>query len=63
MDDETIVVILVVVAMVLLTRRPVPSVSTSSSVLLPDGRTVYLEPVATNDVGGLRDALNSILWQ
>lgn len=65
MDRDTGLILLAVLAVVLLARKraPVPSVSTSSTVALPDGSTVALDPLTTVDRSAMKNALDLLLWK
>jgi hypothetical protein len=59
---EILILAAIVVALVLATRKPVPRVSTSSTVLLPDGTRVGDE-LPTIDQTALRNAVDLLLWK
>jgi hypothetical protein len=65
MDDETLILLaLVAVALLVMAdRKPVPSVSTSSSVTLPDGTVIHDAPLVALDVTQWKTQLNRIIWQ
>jgi hypothetical protein len=63
MNDRTLLVVAVLVALVYFRRKPIASVSTSSTAVLPDGSTVSIDPLRTVDRTALRNAVDLLMWQ
>jgi hypothetical protein len=63
MDRDTLVLVLIVAALVYFNRKPIATVTTESSAVLPDGSTVQLDPLRTVDRTALRNAVDLLMWQ
>jgi hypothetical protein len=64
MKRDSLILIGLVVAIVWLSqRKPVASVSTSTTAALPDGSVVQLDPLPTVDRSALRNAVDLLIWK